>query len=74
LARACSDKKWRVRAAAVDAIAKIEDPALLNAITPALDDKSDVVRYDASAAALRLSSTSTASARLSFDGFGWGWH
>jgi hypothetical protein len=39
----------------VDAIAKIEDPTLLNAITPALDDKSDIVKYDASATVLRLS-------------------
>src|ERR1700730_2755118 len=56
LARACSDKKWRVRAAAVDAIAKREDLASLDVITPVLDDKSDIVRYDASAAVLRLSS------------------
>jgi HEAT repeat protein len=59
LARACSDKKWRVRAAAVDAIAKIEDTTLLNAITPVLDDKNDIVRYDASATVLRLSGGKT---------------
>jgi HEAT repeat protein len=56
LAKACSDKKWRVRVAAVDAIANREDPTLLNVVTPVLDDKSDVVRYDASATVLRLSS------------------
>ena len=55
LAKACSDKKWRVREAAVVAIAKRDDPTLLNAITPVLDDKSEIVRYDASAAVLRLS-------------------
>jgi HEAT repeat protein len=55
LARACSDKKWPVRAAAVFAIAKRDHPALLNAVTPMLDDKSDAVRYEASAAVLRLS-------------------
>ena len=55
LGRACSDKKWSVRAAAVYAIAKRDDPALLNVITPVLDDKNDIVRYDASAAVLRLS-------------------
>jgi HEAT repeat protein len=54
LARACSDKKWPVRAAAVYAIAKRGDPALLNAIAPLLDDKCDIVRYEASAALLRL--------------------
>jgi HEAT repeat protein len=59
LAKACSDKKWRVRAAVVDAMAKRDDPTLLNAITPILDDQSDVVRYDASAAVLRLSGMKT---------------
>jgi hypothetical protein len=32
-------------------------PCLLNVITPALEDKNDIVRYEASAAVLRLSST-----------------
>jgi HEAT repeat protein len=59
LARACSDKKWPVRAAAVYAIAKRDDPALINVITPVLDDKSDIVRYDASATMLRLSGEQT---------------
>jgi HEAT repeat protein len=54
LARACSDKKWPVRAAAVYAIAKRDDPALRNAITPLLDDKSDIARYEASGTLLRL--------------------
>ena len=60
LASACSDKKWRVRAAAVDAIAKMDQATWLNAITPALDDKSDVVKYEASAAVLRLTGGRTA--------------
>ena len=55
LSKACSDKKWRVRVAAVDAIAKREDFKLLHVLTPVLDDKSDIVRYEASAAVLRLS-------------------
>ena len=63
LIRACSDKKWPVRAAAVYAIAKRDDPALLNGITPALDDKTDIVRYDASAAVLRLSGVNTGATR-----------
>ena len=37
------------------AIAKRGNPALLHAFTPAPDDKSDIVRYDAAAAVLRLS-------------------
>ena len=58
LTTACSNKKWPVRAAAIYAIAKRGDPAFLSVITPALDDKNDMVRYDASAAVLRLSAGS----------------
>jgi HEAT repeat protein len=43
----------------VFAIAKRDNPALLNLVTPALDDKSDVVRYEASAAVLRLNDGKT---------------
>jgi HEAT repeat protein len=63
LAGACSDKKWPVRAAAVYAIAKRDNPALLNVITPVLDDKNDIVRYDASATVLRLSGGSSAASQ-----------
>jgi HEAT repeat protein len=63
LARACSDKKWPVRAAAVFAIAKRDNPALLHVITPLLDDKNDIVKYDASAAVLRLSGRSSAASQ-----------
>ena len=56
LARASSDKKWAVRAAAIYAIAKRDDPTLLRAITPLLDDNNEIVRDDAAAAVLRLSS------------------
>jgi HEAT repeat protein len=59
LAKACSDEKWPVRAAAVFAIAKRDDPALLNVITPMLHDKNDIVRYEASATVLRLSGEET---------------
>jgi HEAT repeat protein len=61
LARACADTKWPVRAAAVYAIAKRDDPGLLNLIISALEDKNDIVRYDASAAVLRLSDGKPAS-------------
>ena len=54
LIKACSDKKWSVRAAAVFAIAKRDNPALLSAVTPAMDDKNEIVRYEAAAAVLRL--------------------
>jgi HEAT repeat protein len=64
LARACSDKKWPVRAAAVYAIAKRDNPALLNVVTPLLDDKSDIVSYEASAALLRLNAQQPLSASV----------
>jgi HEAT repeat protein len=54
LADACSDKKWQVRLAAVDAVAERGDPALMDALPPLLDDGSDSVKYDAAAAILRL--------------------
>ena len=55
LAKAVSDKNWVVRAAAVEAIAKRGDAALLVNVQPAMSDKKDIVRYSASAAVLRLS-------------------
>jgi HEAT repeat protein len=58
LAKACSDKKWRVRAAVVNAIAKRGDPALLGSIEPLLFDGNDTVRFDAAAAIIRLASIS----------------
>lgn len=54
LAAACSDKKWRVRAAVVNAIAKRGDPALLGSVEPLLDDGNETVRFDAAAAIVRL--------------------
>lgn len=52
---ATSDKSWLVRASALLAIAKRENPELLNSIVPALSDKNRVVRYTAAAAVIRLS-------------------
>ena len=54
LAKAVSDKDWSVRAAAIEAIAKRGDPALLVDIVPAMSDRKDVVRYSAAAGVLRL--------------------
>ena len=64
LAKACSNKNWRIRAAAVAAAAETNDVGLLNAVTPALDDKKDVVRYEASGAVLRLTARSTSGAAV----------
>jgi HEAT repeat protein len=55
LAKACTDKKWPVRAAAVYAIGKRDNPSLLNVITPAMDDRNEIVRFEAAAVVLRLS-------------------
>ena len=55
LAKTAADPKWLVRAAVANAIAKRDDPALLSAVTPLLDDDNDTVRNVAAAAVIRLS-------------------
>ena len=55
LAKTAADPKWLVRAAVVNAIAKRDDPALLSAVTPLLDDDNDTVKNVAAAAVIRLS-------------------
>src|SRR5689334_15561089 len=55
LARAAADKNWRVRAAALDAIALREDASLVSRIVSALEDKNDVVRFTAAACVAHLS-------------------
>lgn len=58
LASSCADKNWSVRLAVVDAIATRNDPALLVAIIPLLDDDSLAVKYAAASAVVRLSAES----------------
>ncbi len=65
LAKAVSDKDWRVRAAAVEAVAKRGDSALLADILPAMSDKKDIVRYSAAAAVLLLSRSAQGKGSLS---------
>ena len=55
LVQAAGDKSWMVRAAALAAIAKRGDPALLPQVEPALSDSKDTVQYVAAAAIIRLS-------------------
>ena len=55
LARAAAGKDWKVRAAALDAIALREDASLVSRIAPAMDDKNDVVRFTAAACIAHLS-------------------
>lgn len=55
LARAAADKDWKVRAAALDAIAVREDASMVPRIASAMDDKNDVVRFTAAACVAHLS-------------------
>jgi HEAT repeat protein len=55
LGRMLSDKKWMVRAAVVDAVAKRDDTSLLSAVLPLLSDENDTVRLTAAATVVRLS-------------------
>jgi len=55
LVRAAADKDWKVRAAALDAIALREDSSLIARIVSALEDKNDVVRFTAAACVAHLS-------------------
>jgi HEAT repeat protein len=55
LERAASDEKWLVRAAAIAAIAKRGDSALLKAVIPRLEDQVEAVRFNAAACIIGLS-------------------
>jgi len=55
LVEAASDKSEVVRAAALDSIAIRNDPSLIPAIVPMLQDEKDIVRFTAAAAVVRLS-------------------
>jgi HEAT repeat protein len=55
LVKAAGDKDWKVRAAALDAIALREDASLISRIVSAMDDKNDVVRFTAAACLAHLS-------------------
>jgi HEAT repeat protein len=54
LGQACTDSKWRVRLAVVEAIAKRGDAKLLSSVGPLLYDNNDGVRFEASATVIRL--------------------
>jgi HEAT repeat protein len=61
LSRACSDKQWRVRLAAAQAIAKRNDTSLLSSLNGLLFDSNDEVRFEGAAAIIRLSSMAPSS-------------
>ena len=52
---ATEDKNHQVRAAALDALARRGNPAVINRIAPALSDDKDAVKYTAAAAIVHLS-------------------
>ena len=54
LEEAAGDKSWLVRAAALEALARRGDPSALETVELYILDEKDVVRYTASASALRL--------------------
>ena len=56
LAKACSNKSWIVRLAALEALAQRGDPAFIKDIEPLMADGKDRVRFTAAAAIIRLSS------------------
>lgn len=58
LARSCSSKSWIVRVAALDALARRDDPEFIKDIEPHTTDENDRVRYTAAAAIIRLSGAS----------------
>lgn len=55
LSKACGDKQWRVRLAAVEAIAKRGDRSLATPVRALLFDDNDGVRFEAAAVVIRLS-------------------
>jgi len=50
-----NDKSWVVRMAAVDSLARRNDPSAIPLLEPRLSDEKDVVKYTAAAAIIRLS-------------------
>lgn len=60
---ALQQKKWLVRAAAFDAIAKRGDPSLKGTAVSGLQDEQDEVEYSAAAAVIRLSDIEAKSAK-----------
>jgi len=54
LVNATKDPKWLIRAAATNAIAKRGASSMLPAVTALLDDRNDIVRYNAAAAVIHL--------------------
>jgi HEAT repeat protein len=61
---ATEDKNHMVRAAALDALARRGNPAVINRIAPAMSDDKDAVKYTAAAAILHLNDVATRRKRV----------
>jgi len=56
LVKAASNRSWKVRVAALDALAQQADPRLMDTLAAHLTDKKQAVRCAAAAGVIRLSS------------------
>ena len=65
---ALSDKHWTVRAVALEALAKRDDPSVLDVVIPYLYDEKNAVKYTAAAAVLRLSAIKDSRAPIRLEG------
>lgn len=64
LINASRHKKWTVRVAAVDSLARRNDPTVIPQLEPRLSDNKDMVRYTAAAAIIRLADLQDKSVQL----------
>lgn len=64
LINASRHKSWTVRVAAVDSLARRDDPSVIPELEPRLSDDKDAVRYTAAAAIIRLAELQNTSADL----------
>jgi HEAT repeat protein len=64
LINASRHKRWTVRVAAIDSLARRDDPSVIPQLEPRLSDEKDVVRYTAAAAIIRLAPLQNSSTDL----------
>ena len=64
LINASKHKSWIVRMAAVDSLARRDDPTVIPQLKPRLSDDKHIVRYTAAAAIIRLSALQDKPAQL----------
>jgi HEAT repeat protein len=64
LIKASMHKSWTVRVAAVDSLARRNDPSVIPQLEPTLSDDKHIVRYTAAAAIIRLAQLQNSLAEL----------